>query len=106
MSSAFIKPNLDNIFILILDGDWKVWVKTGKVATKASVVLVVYGDDGVSQPFTLGKGGKELFKAGEENEFKVSSFVCLFVCFLCFLVIFFVLNFYMILSLKGKVHVW
>ncbi|XP_038056107.1 uncharacterized protein LOC119728107 [Patiria miniata] len=54
------------------DGDWKVWVKTGKVATKASVVLVVYGEDGVSQPFTLGKGGKELFKAGEENEFKVN----------------------------------
>ena len=48
-------------------------MKTGKVATKATVVMVVYGEDGVSEPFTLGKGGKELFKANEENEFKVKS---------------------------------
>ena len=53
-----------------MDGDWSVFVKTGQVGTKSRVVLVAYGDMGVSQPLTLGKGG-DLFKAGEENEFQV-----------------------------------
>ena len=39
--------------------------------TKSKVVLVAYGDNGVSEPMTLGKG-RDLFKAGEENEFQVS----------------------------------
>ena len=41
------------------------------MGTKSKVVLVAYGDNGVSESMTLGKGG-DLFKAGEENKFQVS----------------------------------
>ncbi|XP_071964229.1 uncharacterized protein [Antedon mediterranea] len=53
------------------DGDWKVYVKTGKIATNEMVTLTVYGDKGISKPFQLGSGG-ELFQVDKEDEFKVN----------------------------------
>nr|XP_054772356.1 uncharacterized protein LOC129280349 [Lytechinus pictus] len=54
------------------DGEWKCLVKTGSLSTKANVILVVYGQKKVSEPFTLGKGGPTLFSPGSEDKFKVN----------------------------------
>ncbi|XP_030838662.1 uncharacterized protein LOC105447429 isoform X2 [Strongylocentrotus purpuratus] len=54
------------------DGEWKCLVKTGSLSTKANVVLVVYGQKKVSEPFTLGKGSPKLFSPGSEDKFKVN----------------------------------
>lgn len=56
----------------LLEGDWKVWVKTGTSGTKSSVSLVVYGENKTSEVINLGKGG-QLFTSGAENDFKVRS---------------------------------
>lgn len=47
-------------------------MKTGTSGTKSSVVLVVYGENKISEPVKLGKGG-ELFTSGAENDFKVRA---------------------------------
>ncbi|XP_077990949.1 uncharacterized protein LOC144445282 [Glandiceps talaboti] len=53
------------------DGDWKIWLKSGKKGTKLPVTVIAYGKKGVSDLVTLGKPGDTL-RGGEEEEFLVN----------------------------------
>ncbi|XP_066274370.1 lipoxygenase homology domain-containing protein 1-like isoform X2 [Branchiostoma lanceolatum] len=62
-------PEEDNVEA----GDWQVWVITGKESTDAQVTLEVFGDQGVSGPIVLGRGGQSgMFEALHEDTFQVN----------------------------------
>ena len=60
------------------EGDWQVWITTGSnegAETENQVSLVVYGEDGVTDPFILpGENDDQnvtYFSKGNTDEFKV-----------------------------------
>ncbi|XP_074641254.1 lipoxygenase homology domain-containing protein 1-like [Tubulanus polymorphus] len=57
------------------EGEWKIWVTTGKeenILMKNEVILYAYGDSGISGPVSLGTGSDGgLFEAGNTDEFKI-----------------------------------
>ena len=61
-------------FVLLPDGDWKVWITTAESASGCRVAMVAYGDRGNSGPILLGDAN-ELFQAGNKDEFKVGEYV-------------------------------
>ena len=68
--------------LLLLDGDWKVFVTTDESNDGGDVTMVVYGDKGNSGPIVLGKATDSgLFSAGNLDEFKVKhlTVTCLYV---------------------------
>nr|XP_006814608.1 PREDICTED: lipoxygenase homology domain-containing protein 1-like [Saccoglossus kowalevskii] len=54
-----------------LDGDWKIWLKSGKKGTKAPITFIAYGRKGPSDLLTLGKKG-DTIAAGDETEFMIN----------------------------------
>ena len=63
----------DNVDLCITDGDWKVWVSTARSAAPGTeVILIAYGDQGQSDPISLGTAGDGLFQEGNQDQFKVS----------------------------------
>ncbi|XP_070556277.1 uncharacterized protein [Ptychodera flava] len=53
------------------DGEWKIWLKSGKKGTKLPITVIAYGKKGTSDLLTIGKEG-EVLQSGGEEEFVVN----------------------------------
>lgn len=56
------------------EGDWKIWITTGKeesMATSNMVFLYAYGTKGSAGPLKLGSGKDGFFRAGTTDIIKV-----------------------------------